>query len=359
MSAADNFHQKPYDSGTLTKLQIFELYVQSWLPVFLSRVNPRFTAVHFFDFFCGPGVDSEGTYGSPLRILNQLRIYKASNLAGWKKVSKNVHFSDLSQTKIEQLKGNISSRNFELADIHITTEQLSFEDALARKESVLMDPKAAKLLIIDQFGVDAITDSIFRKLISYPRTDFIFFVSSSTLHRFRDHPAIKQKIERPNDSYHVHRAAYDYYKKLIPSGAEVFLGQFSIRKNANIYGLIFGSQHPLGIHKFLDVAWKNDRIAGEANFDVDREHIKSDEILLDFEEFKPKKIQSFESALRDAFLAKRFRNESEIIRFCIEAGMTAKHAAPIIAELKNEQILTCDFRVPNVSNFKHPRNISY
>src|SRR6185503_1500182 len=109
--------------------------------------------------------------------------------------------------------------------------------------------------IIDQYGVDAVSDEVFRKLISFPTTDFIFFLSSSTLHRFRAHPSIKQKIEKPEDPYDVHRATVDYYRKLIPAQDQFFLGSFSIRKRSNIYGLIFGSRHPLGIHKFLQVAW--------------------------------------------------------------------------------------------------------
>ena len=211
----------------------------------------------------------------------------------------------------------------------------------------------------DQFGVDAVSDEIFLELISYPTTDFIFFLSSSTLHRFREHSAIKQKIAAIDDSYHVHRAAFDYYKNLIPLQDDVFLGQFSIRKRSNIYGLVFGSQHPLGIHKFLQVAWKNDQIAGEANFDVERENVRSDELLLGFEEMKPKKIQSFEGALGDALRSRRFATEADVIRFCIEAGMTAQHAAPVFTELKKEKVLTAEFRVPNVRNTKEPRSITY
>jgi three-Cys-motif partner protein len=75
MSAKD-FHSKPYDAGTLTKLRIFELYVQEWVPVFLSKPEPSFLEVHVFDFFSGPGTDSLGVPGSPLRILNQLRTYQ-------------------------------------------------------------------------------------------------------------------------------------------------------------------------------------------------------------------------------------------------------------------------------------------
>ena len=70
--------------------------------------------------------------------------------------------------------------------------------------------------------------------MDFPATDFIFFLSSSTLHRFRDHPAIKQKIEKPEDSYDIHREAVAYYRRLIPSTNHLFLGSFSIRKRSNI-----------------------------------------------------------------------------------------------------------------------------
>jgi len=45
MPAAD-FHDKPFDEGTLTKLQIFELYAREWLPVFLSGKDIWRTEVH-------------------------------------------------------------------------------------------------------------------------------------------------------------------------------------------------------------------------------------------------------------------------------------------------------------------------
>ena len=31
-----DFHDKPFDAGTLAKLRIFELYAQEWIPVFVS-----------------------------------------------------------------------------------------------------------------------------------------------------------------------------------------------------------------------------------------------------------------------------------------------------------------------------------
>src|SRR6187455_3300669 len=101
---ADQFHEKPYDEGTLAKLRIFELYTQEWIPVFLSRAKPPFSGgVHIFDFFSGPGTDSTGQPGSPLRILGQLRRYFKKPLAGWGKVPIVTHLHDENAGKIEKL----------------------------------------------------------------------------------------------------------------------------------------------------------------------------------------------------------------------------------------------------------------
>ena len=231
----------------------------------------------------------------------------------------------------------------------------SFADALNLHQQKLTNPRAAKLLIIDQFGVDEVTDAVFKKLIGFPTTDFIFFLSSSTLHRFRDHRAIKIKIDKPEDSYDVHRAAFDWFQKLTSVG--VFLGRFSIKKSSNIYGLIFGSQHPVGIHKFLRVAWGNDEIAGEANFDIDRENIAPGEMLLPIEAFRPKKIQAFEADLEAALRGGEMQSEADLVHFCIAAGMTCQHANPVLKKLKDQHVIECDFRTPDIRRMRDPRPV--
>ncbi|MBP6865019.1 MAG: three-Cys-motif partner protein TcmP [Candidatus Didemnitutus sp.] len=348
------FHEKPYDAGSLTKLKIFELYVQEWIPVFLSRPDPPFREIHLFDLFCGPGTDSVGQHGSPLRILSQLRAYERESLAGWSRVDIVVHFSDADADKVLQLRELVTRPEWQIPGIKPQVEQLTFEEALVKHHPVLTNPRIAKLLILDQFGVHAITEAVFRQLISAPRTDFIFFLSSSTLNRFREHPAIKIKIGAVEDSYDVHRVVCDWYLGLTPKSA--YLGRFSIKKGSNIYGLIFGSQHPLGAHKFLEVAWKHDEIAGEANFDIDRENIAPGEITMDF--VRPQKVQAFEADIETALRAGKIASESELIHFCISAGMTSRHVKPVLQKLKSEGVVQCDFLVPNVRNLSNPRTIT-
>ncbi|MGH7944513.1 MAG: three-Cys-motif partner protein TcmP [Opitutaceae bacterium] len=351
--ATSRFHKEPYDAGTLTKLKIFELYSQEWIPVFTSRADPVFSEVHIFDFFSGPGTDSKGVYGSPLRILDQLRRYQRQGMAGWSRVQIVAHLFDEQKDKIDILKQTLAEANWKIPGVTIDLQAIEFKVALKLHRPILENARAAKLLIIDQFGVDEVTDDVFKELIKLPTTDFIFFLSSSTLHRFRDHPAIKMKIDKPEDSYDVHRAASDYFRALAPP--HVFLGRFSIRKRSNIYGLLFGSQHPLGIHKFLRVAWDNDEIAGEANFVIERENIAPGELMLPMEELRPNKIREFEADLEAAIRAGRMKSEADLIHFSIGAGMTCPHCTPVLQKLKRERVIECDFRTPDVGKFRKPR----
>ena len=212
-------------------------------------------------------------------------------------------------------------------------------------------------MFIDQTGVAQVTPEVFRKLVNSPTCDFLFFLSSSTLHRFHDHPAIKQKIVRPDDYYHVHRAALEYYRSLLPSNQNHYLAPFSIKKGANIYGLIFGSVHPLGIDKFLEVAWRKDEFSGEADFPINRENIRPDQLLLPMSEVQPSKITAFESELEELLRGGRLSNEVDVMRVCFEYGVKRQHARPVLTKLKREGVIDIEFHVPDVQRLRSPRPI--
>jgi three-Cys-motif partner protein len=350
-----NFHNRPFDEGTVAKLRIFELYARGWLPVFLSTQSPPRASIHIFDFFSGPGTDSVGQLGSPLRLLKQLRDYR--QLPGWKNVTVHLHFFDKSPAKTRALENQISSHRLGLSGVDFDVRAIAFEKAFPEAQNILSDQQAAKLVFIDQCGVDHVTTQVFQTLVASPTCDFLFFLSSSTLHRFHEHPAIKQRIIRPNDYFHVHRAALDYYRSLIEHRRRYFLAPFSIKKNSNIYGLIFGSAHPLGIDKFLQVAWDNDEISGEANFDIDRENISEGEILLPLAEMRPTKIAAFESELENLLRKGKLVDEVQVMEVCFEHGVKRQHATPVLNKLKLEGVIELDFRVPDVRHLNSPRPI--
>ncbi len=350
-----DFHNKPFDEGTFCKLQIFELYTRAWLPVFLSPERPFYKELHIFDFFSGPGIDSENAPGSPLRLIHQLQDYK--ELMEVRDVHIHVHFYDEDSNKISQLSRIIESHGLDLLKVSFDIQVLRFDEAFRNSTNTLANKKTAKLVFIDQTGVAQVTSEVFAKLVMAPTCDFLFFISSSTLHRFRDHPALHQKIGPLDDYHHVHRAVVEYYRNLIPTEKAYFLAPFSIKKGANIYGIIFGSGHLIGIDKFLQVAWGNDEISGEANFDINRENILPGKPKLPFPEMRPSKIMVFEHEL-EAFLRQgRLTNELEVMRVCFEHGVKRQHAEPVLLKLKKENVIELDFRVPDIKRLNSPRPI--
>lgn len=352
---AEDFHAKAFDEGTITKLQIFELYAREWLPVFLASGRPIKQEVHVFDFFSGPGTDARGELGSPLRLLRQLADFQ--HLPGWSKVAVHAHFFDANRSKISQLRRTIDQSGLCPASVSLDVQALEFHESLAKCDATLANAQAAKLLFIDQCGVDQVTPEVFHRMVNSPICDFLFFLSSSTLHRFRDHPAIKQKITRPDDYYQVHRAALEYYRGLLPNPAMFFLAPFSIKKGANIYGVIFGSAHPRGLDKFLQVVWKKDEINGEADFDIGRDNMRPGELFLPFDDFRPTKVRAFERELEQQLRAGHVHDEADIMRLCFDHGVKRQHAEPVLAKLKKERVIATDFRVPQVDRWGSPRLI--
>ena len=252
---------------------------------------------------------------------------------------------------------NISELGLNSANIKFHLESLPFEQAFAQSKAILNDRQTAKLVLIDQFGVSHVTRSVFEQLIGFPTCDFLFFISSSTLHRFRDVPVIQQKIGKVEDPHHVHRVVLAHYRELIPENIEYHLAPFSIRKGSNIYGLIFGSAHPLGIDKFLEVAWEKDKLNGEANFDVNRDKIDPDALFLPLEEFKPTKLTRFARELEGRITKGLVQDERGVIMVCHEHGVRRKHAEPVLKKLKENRVIKSDFQVPQIKRLKNPRGI--
>lgn len=359
--AADDFHEKPFGEGTLTKLDIFQLYTREWLPVFLARESEYLREVHLFDFFAGPGADVNGTQGSPLRTLSVLREYSSdTHLRAWGKIPVTVHFSDAVLWKTKQLRALVESAAWSIPGVKSQTSRAEFTAALTAAEPILQARDAAKLLLIDQFGVSEVTSEIFQKLVSYPRTDFLFFISSATLQRFHEHPYIRQKIRPADDFNQVHHAVLDFYREMLPVGKRYYLAPFSIKKGSNIYGIIFGSAHPRGMDKFLTVAWEKDRLNGNANFDINRDALEPGEPLLDLgATTRPLKINVFEEALEAALRQKQLRDEVAVMELCYCHGVLRKHATRVLQRLKKERVIQIDFQLPTLEHLKAPRSITY
>ncbi|CAC9975475.1 hypothetical protein FLAPXU55_03188 [Flavobacterium panici] len=219
-----------------------------------------------------------------------------------------------------------------------------------------------KLMILDQFGIKEITNEIFKKLISFKRTDFIFFISSSFVRRFNELPEFKSYLtitkENFEDSkpFHSHKVVFEYYKSLVDTN--YMLAPFSIKKGINIYGLIFGSNHTLGLEKFLKVGWKINPHTGDANYNIDEEKIVDGQLSVFEEQNTIKKLGVLECMLRDLILNKRETSLYKIYLCTLDFGCLPKHCNEVLKKLEKEnKIMSVKTKTEKIHNLATPNDI--
>ena len=326
-----DLHNKPFDEGTKTKLEIYRSYVRAWLQVFLHAEAFRRKALQFFDFFCGPGEDSTGEPGSPLILIKELLAERA-------KIEQRRHhirifFNDQDGAKIDNLKQICAKKSLPWQP---RFESLDFADAFKKvKSEIGANPS---LVFIDQSGVKHITRDVFNVLTNAATTDFIFFTASSFKWRFGD--LLAPEIEFPeNVSYtDVHRVLTDKYREWAPRG--MFIGHFSIKKKSNIYGLVFGSHHWRGMQKFLQVVWKLDPACGEADYEMEADTAQG-EMYFDQGKtgFKKRKVEVFQERLKHMIASGRLKTDDAVFLCCLENGFLPRVAKDVYIRLRDDGVL--------------------
>jgi three-Cys-motif partner protein len=333
-----NLHAEAFDLETCEKLEIYASYLREFLPVFIhSRKSIK--AIQIFDFFAGPGKDKNGKYGSPLITRQEVDAALHSIRSG-EAPPIRLYFNEFDKWKYEQLAKCFDDEALDGESLTIQISCMDFTEAFEEQYPSMKGN--ANLVFLDQNGVKQISQAVFQRIVQLPKTDLIFFISSSMANRFKEIPDIRQYLPLADDDYvgmngsNVHRRVANAYRRWIPFGLNYYLSSFSIRKGANVYGLIFGSGHPRGIDKFLRVSWQH---GGDANFDIDADHLDSSAPSL-FEEYdKPKKLSEFEARLADKVLTRQITDNKQAYIFALENGCLGSHAKEALHKLVKDGIL--------------------
>ena len=347
-----NFHQAAFDDATLLKLEIYRQYIISWIPTFAKQNSHIFWngKINIFDFFCGPGEDHQGQKGSPLIAVEECCKFHDDLIAKNRVV--NLYFSDDKKLKVSQLENLLAIQNLPTT-IQYRTETSTFSDSLRNNLPCMQ--RSANLLFIDQCGIKEVTPEIFRVLTSLKGTDFLFFISSSFFSRFKKSTEFKQYLDTTghlhDDTpyYDTHRVIAAMYREMIPQNTKYYLAPFTLKKGANLYGLIFGSGNLKGILKFLTVCWEIDPERGEANFDIDNDNLPNKpgmmpDLFKDNE--RANKVMVFQETLEEKLLQGEFNTDEEVVVYTLEAGfLPTKHAKPIVQKLKAAKKLSYEGRL--------------
>jgi three-Cys-motif partner protein len=333
-----DLHDKPFDETTLAKLQIFEDYAQAWVPTFvMSNAN----TICIFDFFAGTGYDKNGIAGSPIRILKVIKQYIGQIFQ--KKVKVLVFINEYKKTKFELLQKACNDYLEDNKDvkraIDLKLSNLDFD--VCFNELLPFIQKHPSLVFLDQNGIKYLSDKYFLALEKTTGTDFLYFISSSYFWRFGESEEFKMHLdinleEAKKDPYQfIHRNLIKQLYSKLPHQSRLKLYPFSLMKGTNIHGIIFGAKHIRAVDKFLDIAWKNNPINGEANFDIDKDKKKGQLDIFGGKSLT--KIEAFNVAIEEKIKSDKALTNSEIFYFTLEKGHPASQANVFLKELKKEK----------------------
>jgi three-Cys-motif partner protein len=338
---AKDINKSSFDHATKIKLDIFRESFKEWLPIFIH--TPYVEKRYIYDFFAGSGMDSEMNSGSPLILLEEAKgqdLMHCSKSEGKKIV---FAFNEKIKKKSKELEQNVShfvdnclqNCNREKCVYEHHFGNFNFKEAFNRRNvlEIMNNPKYSKFVLLDQYGFKEVDNDIFNQLINFPKTDFIFFISSSFINRFQNHPSIKKYIEtekiefKKSEPKHCHKLVSQYFKNSIPKNKDYYLHQFSIKKGTNYYGLIFGTSHSLGMEKFLKVCWDKDKMAGEANFDINNDFKIG---TLFYEEQFSNKIEKYKEDFYNKLSNKEIISNIDALKFTLKYGIQTKNYLDII-----------------------------
>ena len=347
---AKNINNSAFDDATKLKLDIFGECFEEWLPVFSNDLYTK--AVYVFDFFAGSGKDAEANSGSPLVLLNKAKGKDRQYCLKAKKEIK-FFFNEGIEEKSLELQHNVDEYIAKCKQENKCSECIypyaiknhDFKDVFSNQSilNILNDKSLGKFILLDQYGFKQINDDIFKKLISFPKTDFIFFIASAFINRFKEHPNTTKYIDTSKISFEdkkpneIHRAIADYFRDLIPTGKEYYLHHFSIRKEekkGNYYGLIFGTNHTLGMEKFLKVCWKHDTFSGEANYNIDNNFEVG---TLFYHPENNVKKDLVKKELKEQILSGKISDNKTGLKFTMNRGCEPKLFTEVVKELESEK----------------------
>ncbi|MBQ9637641.1 MAG: three-Cys-motif partner protein TcmP [Prevotella sp.] len=350
--AKKDINKDVFTEETMLKLEIFRQCFREWYPVFVH--NKYISHVFVYDMFAGSGKDTAQHPGSPITLFQEARGDKRQHCRSLLK--RGIPFitfgyNELDDGKRTELESNVFSE-LTLCKSQCIEKVCPFQNAFyfesqdfsslinnRRLNQILTNAKYAKFILLDQYGFKQINDDVFLKLVNSPTTDFIFFIASSFIKRFKDLPAVTTYFNKNRISFdetqpkECHKVITDYFRSLIPANKKYYLHSFTIQKGSNYYGLIFGSAHSLGMEKFVKVCWKEDRQAGESNCNLYND-FEPGTLFYD-PQITNKKTRIFKE-IKDRILDSTINDNITGLDYALECGCEPKLFVDVMDTLINE-----------------------
>lgn len=320
--------------------------LKSYLEIYLSIIIrvPYCRRIRVYDLFCGEGIYSDGSEGSPIAIIRAINavLGKATSTP----ISINCYFNDTNQDKIRNAKQIIEGISLDRNRITVIFTNEDYRSKITNVNNELTNMINEKAFIfIDPYGYKDIRANDIRMLLSNNNSEILMFLPIQFMYRFKDHGTPKalnsflQDLDISQGSHTIEQFIANIkenFQKYL--GGNTFIDKFPIRKNENTtYCLFFFSRHILGFEKMIEAKWKIDQESGTGwNY-----HMPSQHSLFDAQ------TENHLESLLINYL-KPQRNNVEIYEFTLREGFLPKHTNQVLKELqKNNKINAINMKNPN------------
>jgi three-Cys-motif partner protein len=264
---------------TAAKHQVLRAYLDGWIGVMANQAlkvrrpgsgRPRLLLL---DGFAGPGRYAGGEEGSPLIMLEALRSHPG--VESWAEVDFEFLFIEHDKARVEYLRAEIDRLAPPAPNVSVRAEHGEFEAAFDALIQPILATGVPTFAFIDPFGYSKSSMSVTGRLLDFPRSEVLFFLPMSFIHRFVGRPGQEPALNSLfgsgdwRDAISLEGEARTAFllelfeQRLAASGGVEFVRSFQLRTlDGNDYRLVFSLGHTKGLELAKDAMWKVDPVAG-------------------------------------------------------------------------------------------------
>jgi len=257
-----------YSAHTKVKHEILSKYIKTW-----SNVLGSYHDLHIFDCFAGRGRYTDGSEGSPLKILQVVEDLRESR---GKPENVYCYFIEKNNANYENLCGEIAtfSEGKENLDwLRINTYCDEFTTVIETIMQENDDQFTPAFFFIDPFGFGGIPLVMIREILARRMTEVFITIMTRDLNRFLASPPHQSSIQNlfgcedvlekithePYSRLTREQAILKFYRYQLHQEAEVkYTFPFKVTADENlqtIYYLIHCTNHPMGCELMKEIMY--------------------------------------------------------------------------------------------------------
>jgi three-Cys-motif partner protein len=268
----------PLEDHTLAKHRVLRSYLDGWIPIMGHQALRAYGSTRrllLVDGFAGPGRYTGGEPGSPLIMLDALKSHSALPRLG--EVKFLYLFVEHNPDRVTHLRSEVKQLDLP-SNVQVFIEEGEFETTFGHVVDDITS--SGKLLVptfafIDPFGYSAASMSLTGRFLSFPRSEALFFLPLSYIHRFvgrsGQDAALTALFETeewrdaiPLDGDARRSFLIDLFERQLGNQGQVkHVRSFELRtRDSNDYRLVFATGHDKGLQVMKEAMWSVDPLEG-------------------------------------------------------------------------------------------------